>query len=74
MFQQFIIKFSPKHLITDFFITSVTYDFWFLIGEMKFYNSYGQFVKIGESCFKYTSVLQTPLAICKNYINTVTFF
>ena len=63
MFQQFIIKFSLKYLITEFFIISVTYDFWILFQEVKSHNSYGNFVKIRESCFKYARVLKTSQAI-----------
>ena len=56
-------------VITEIFIILVTYDFRFLLREVKFHNSHGHFAKIRESCSKYAGVLKNPLTDCKNLIN-----
>ena len=44
IFQQSIIKFSSKYPVTEFFISSVTYEFRLLLRKVKFHDGYFFFI------------------------------
>ena len=64
MFPYLVVKFCSKFIIPEISVVPTVYYFWFWLRKILFQNCGFKLVKIRESRFKQTAILETSQRVC----------